>query len=295
MNVFMTGASGWIGSAAVPELLAAGHRVSGLARSDSSAAALRAAGVDPVPGDLDDLAALRAAAERADAVIHLGNKHDWSDQAATNRTERLAVETFVAALVGTGKPLLLASGTAIPVGRPLTEDDPNPASGPLAPRGGTESLALSQVGEGVHAVALRFAPTVHGAGDHGFVAQLVRTARERGVSGYVGDGQNRWTAVDRGDAGRLVALALDGAPSGFRAHAVAETITTLSIATAIGTALGLPVASIDPDQAGQHFGWLGAFFAMDLPASSDRTRAVLGWAPTGPGLLDDLAAGGYTR
>jgi nucleoside-diphosphate-sugar epimerase len=294
MNVFMTGASGWIGSAAVPELLAAGHHVRGIARSERSAIALRAAGVEPVAGDLDQLDVLRAEAERADAVIHLANKHDWSNPAESNRAERAAVETFVTALEGSGKPFLLASGTAMVLGRTLTELDANPYSGPEAPRGGAEALAMEYADRGVHSVALRFAPTVHGAGDHGFLARLVQTARERGVSGYVGDGSNRWAAVHRFDAGRLVALALAKVSAGSAVHAVAELLTTRSIAEAIGAALGVPVGSVDPDRVTEHFGWLGAIFALDLPASAALTRERFGWTPTHPTLAEDLAAGAYT-
>ncbi|MCA0295807.1 MAG: NAD(P)H-binding protein [Actinobacteria bacterium] len=295
MNVFMTGASGWIGSAVVPELRAAGHTVRALARSTASADALRLAGVEPVDGDLDRPEVLAAEAGRADAVIHLANKHDWSNPAESNRAERAAVDAFVRALEGTGKPFLLASGTAIPIGDVLTEEDRNPAAGPDAPRGGTEALAMEYAGRGVRSVALRFAPNVHGAGgDHGFLAQLVRIARERGASGYVGDGANRWTAVNRLDAGALVALALAGAPAGSAVHAVAETLTSRQIADAIGAALGVPPVSVAPDQVGEHFGWLGAIFAMDLPASAELTRQRLGWVPTRATLAEDLAAGHYT-
>ncbi|MFT4108871.1 SDR family oxidoreductase [Propionicimonas sp.] len=293
MDVFMTGASGWIGSAVVPELISAGHTVRGIARSDRSAAALSDAGVEPIAGDLDQLEILREQAAAADAVVHLANKHDWSNQAETNRAERAAVQAFVTALEGTGKPFLLASGTAIPVGRTLTELDPNPTSGPDAPRGGTETLAMDYAARGVRSIAARFAPTVHGPRDHGFMAILVRVARERGFSAYPGDGTNRWTAVNRPDAGRLVALALDAAPAGTAVHAVAEIVTTRQIAEAIGAALDLPVAPVAPDRVREHFGWLGAFFAMDLPASAELTRTRFGWEPTHATLAEDLAAGAY--
>lgn len=295
MKVFMTGASGWIGSAAVPELLAAGHSVRSLARSERSAAALQAMGVEPVAGDLDQLDVLRAAAGESDAVIHLANKHDWSDLAATNRSERAAVQTFCDALEGSGKPFLLASGTAIPVGHTLTEEDANPASGPDAPRGGTEALAMDYAARGVRSVALRFAPSVHGAGgDHGFLALLVQAARDHGAAGYVGDGSNRWTAVNRLDAAAMVALALEKAAPGSAVHAVAEVLTTRQIATAIGATLGVPTVPVAPEAVAEHFGWLGPIFAMDLPASADLTRERLGWVPTHPGLAEDLAAGAYT-
>jgi len=295
MNVFVTGASGWIGSAVVPELLTAGHSVRGLARSERSAAALRAAGVEPVAGDLDQLDVLRTAAEAADAVIHLANKHDWSDLAATNRAERAAVQTFCDALEDSGKPFLLASGTAIPVGHTLTELDANPASGPDAPRGGTEALAIEYATRGVRSVALRFAPSVHGAGgDHGFLALLVQAARDHGAAGYVGDGSNRWTAVNRLDAAGMVALALEKATPGSAAHAAAEVLTTRQIAEAIGATLGVPTVPVAPEAVAEHFGWLGPIFAMDLPASADLTRERLGWVPTHPTLAEDLAAGAYT-
>jgi nucleoside-diphosphate-sugar epimerase len=296
MRVFVTGASGWIGSASVDELLAAGHEVTGLARSDASAAALRAKGAEVRRGDLDDLASIRAGAEAADAVIHLANKHDWSDMAATVAAERAAVQTIGDALAGSGRPFLVASGVAgLAQGRPVTEDDPSPFHGPDSPRGGSENLALEFAGRGVHPVSLRFAPTVHGAGDHGFIAIIAQVAREKGVSGYPGDGANRWAAVHRSDAGRLVALALEKAPAGARVHAVAEEgIPVRDIAEAIGRSLGLPVASIAPDDVQGHFGWIGTFFGMDLAATSTATQELLGWAPTGPALIEDLDAGAYS-
>jgi nucleoside-diphosphate-sugar epimerase len=277
-------------------LLAAGHELRALARSAGSAEALRAAGVQPVEGDLDQTEVLAAEARRADAVIHLANKHDWSDPAESNRAERAAVQTFVTALEGTNKPFLLASGTAFPAGHVLSEADPSPYSGPDAPRGGTEALAMEYAGRGVHSVAVRFAPTVHGTGgDHGFIALLVRAARERGESAYVGDGSNRWTAVNRLDAGRLIALALESAPAGSVVHAVAEeAVTSRSIAEAIGAALGVPVVSVPAERAEEHFGWIGRIFAMDLPASAELTRERFGWTPTYPTLAQDIAAGAYT-
>jgi nucleoside-diphosphate-sugar epimerase len=295
MRVFVTGASGWIGSASVDELLAAGHEVTGLARSDASAAALQAKGARVRRGDLDDLAGLRAGAEAADAVLHLANKHDFSDMAGTAAAERAAVQTIGDALAGTGRPFLLASGVAaLAQGRPATEDDPSPFHGPDSPRGGSENLALEFAERGVHPVSLRFAPTVHGAGDHGFIAVIAQVAREKGVSGYPGDGTNRWAAVHVSDAGRLVALALDKAPAGARVHAVAEEgVPVRDIAEAIGRSLGLPVASIAPDDVQDHFGWIGMFFAMDLAATSAATRELLGWEPAGPTLIEDLDAGAY--
>jgi nucleoside-diphosphate-sugar epimerase len=258
---------------------------------------VEAAGALPLRGELDDLQSLRAGAEEADAVIHLAFKHDFTDYAGAGRTERAAVETIGAALKGSDRPLLLASGMAgAGTGQVLTELDASPHVGPDSLRGGSERLALDLAEDGVRSVALRFAPTVHGPGDHGFVATLVRIARERGAAGYVGDGGNRWPAVHRLDAARMVALALEKAPAGSRVHAVAEEgIPTREIAEAIGRSMSLPVVSVAPGDAAEHFGWLGAFYARDIPASSDLTRGLLGWTPMHPGLLDDLAAGHYTR
>ena len=296
MRVFVTGASGWIGSASIAELLAAGHDVVGLARNDDSAARIVAAGATPHRGGLDDLDSLRAGAEDADAVVHLAFKHDFSDFAGAGRTERAAIEAFHEVLAGSDRPFLFASGVAmVAPGRVATEEDPSPFSGPEAPRGGAESLALSYAAEGMRPVSLRFAPTVHGAGgDHGFVAVIARAARQAGAAPYVGDGSNRWAAVHRGDAGRLVALAVERAPAGAVLHAVAEEgVPTREIAAALAAALGVPTASISPEEAGERIGMIGTFYGMDMAASSARTRELLGWEPTGPTLAEDIAAGHY--
>ena len=297
MRVFVTGASGWIGSAVVSELLANGYQVLGLARTDAAAAAVEAAGATAHRGDLDDLDSLRAGAAASDGVIHLAFKHDFSDFAGAGRTERAAVEAIAETLVGTDKPLLVAAGIAmLAPGRVLVETDVSPAVGPDAPRGGSERFALDYADRGVRSVALRFAPTVHGEGDHGFVSTIVAVAREKGLSGFVGDGANRWPAVNRVDAARLVRLALEKAPAGSVVHAIAEEgIATREIAEIVGRHLDLPVASIAPDAAPAHFGWIGAFFGQDIPASSAITREQLGWTPTHPTLLEDLEAGYYFR
>jgi len=295
MRVFVTGASGWIGSATVDELLSAGHSVLGLARSDASAAALEERGASVLRGDLDDLDAIRKGAADADGVVHLANKHDWANPAASNAAERGAVEAIAETLVGTERPFVLASGVAgLAKGRPSTEEDPSPFHGPDAPRGGSENLAVEYVGRGVRAVSARFAPTVHGVRDHGFIAYIVGVAREKGVSAYVGDGAHRWAAVHRPDAARLVRIGLEQAPAGTRLHAVAEEgVPTKAIAEAIGRGLGLPVTSVAPEDAIEHFGFIGAFFGMDMSASSARTRARFGWEPTGPTLIEDIEAGAY--
>ena len=296
MRIFVTGASGWIGSAVVDELLAAGHQVNGLARSDASAAALEAKGVQVRRGDLDDLGSIRAGAEAAEAVIHLANKHDFNNPVASAQAERGAVQTIGDALAGTGRPFLVASGVAgLPPGRPATEADPSRFHGPDSPRGGTENLALEFVERGVHSVILRFSPTVHGDRDHGFIAHLAAIARAKGVSGYPGDGTNRWAAVHRSDAARMTVLGMEKAPAGTRLHAVAEEgVPTLEIAQAIGRAFDLPVASIPDDDVPEHFGWIGRYFAMNMPATSAATQELLGWTPTGPTLIADIDAGGYS-
>jgi nucleoside-diphosphate-sugar epimerase len=296
MRVFVTGASGWIGTAVVGELLAAGHEVTGLARSAASAAKLEAKGVEVRRGDLDDLDGIRAGAEAAEAVIHLANKHDFADQAASNAAERAAVSTIGDALAGSGRPFLLASGVAgLTQGRPSTEADASPFHGPDSPRGGAENLALEYAGRGVHPVSLRFSPTVHGTGDHGFIAHLSAIAREKGVAGYPGDGTNRWAAVHVTDAARMVVLGLEKAPAGSRLHAVAEEgVPVKEIAEAIGRAFDLPVASIPAGDVPAHFGWIGGFFAMDLAATSTATQELLGWTPTGRTLIEDLDTGAYS-
>ncbi len=295
MRVFVTGASGWIGSATVDELLAGGHEVVGLARSDAAAEALQRKGASVLRGDLDDPAALRRGAEDAEGVVHLANKHDWSRPEETNRAERAAVQALAEALEGSDRPLAVASGVAgLATGRPALESDRSPAVGPESMRGGTENLALDFADRGVRAVSLRFAPTVHGIGDHGFIALLAAAARRAGVSSFTGDGANAWSAVHRSDAARLVRLGLERAPAGSRLHAVAEEgVPTKVIAEALGRALGLPVDSITAQEAVERAGFVGMFWGADVRASSAATQALLGWSPTGPTLLEDIAAGGY--
>ena len=296
MRVFVTGASGLIGSAVTADLIAAGHEVLGLARSDDAAAAITAAGGTPLPGSLDDLDSLRAGAAETDATVHLGYKHDYSNMEASGHTERAALEAMLAVLEGTGRPFAFASGVAgLTPGRLTTESDVSPHVGPDAMRGGAEQLAFSYVDRDVRSIALRFAPTVHGEGDHGFVARIAGAAASAGVSSYVGDGQSRWPAVGRMDAARLAVLALENAPAGTVVHAVDEEgIATRDIAEAIGAVLGVPTTSITAEEAVERLGFVGRFFGLDTPASSDLTRRRLGWTPTAQGLLADIAAGYYT-
>jgi nucleoside-diphosphate-sugar epimerase len=296
MRVFVTGATGWIGSAVVPELIDAGHEVVGLARSDVAAEALAAAGAQAHRGTLDDLDGLRAPAAACDGVIHLAFKHDVAfsgDFEAASDADRRAIETFGAALEGSDRPLVIASGLAgIKPGAVATEQDMPDRASPAGHRALSERTALALAGSGVRSSSVRLAPSVHGEGDHGFVARLVDIAREKSVSGHVGDGANHWPAVHRLDAARLFRLALESAPAGSVLHGSAEQgVPTRAIAEAIGRRLDLPVASVDP----KHFGWLGGFFAMDAQASSAGTRELLGWQPTQPRLLEDLEEGRYTR
>jgi nucleoside-diphosphate-sugar epimerase len=305
MRVFVTGASGWIGAAVVPELIAAGHQVVGLARSDTSAAALEAAGAEVQRGTLDDLDILRSAAAASDGVIHLAFKHDIAfsggfEAAAT--ADRRAIETFGDVLAGSDRPFVIASGTlGLPLGRVATERDAIGAEAPTAHlSGGPEirqanaRMTLALAFRGVRSSIVRLPPTVHGDGDHGFMATLVGIARDKGVSGYIGDGSNRWPAVHRLDAAHVFRLALEKAPAGSVLHAVAdEGVPIRAIAEVIGRHLDVPVVAISPEDAGEHFTWLAAFLAFDSPASSTLTRELLGWQPTHSGLIDDLNEGHY--
>ncbi|WP_438028294.1 SDR family oxidoreductase [Sorangium sp. So ce233] len=291
MRIFLTGASGFIGSAIVPELVRAGHSVLGLARSAASAERLAAAGVDVHRGALTDLDGLRRGAAACDGVIHCAFSHDdFNDYAGNCEKDRGAIEALGSALVGSERPLVIASGLArLTPGRVATEDEtPDASAG--GPRAASEQLALSFASRGVRVSSLRLPPSVHGDGDHGFVPMLIEIARKTGRSGYIGDGANRWPAVHRLDAARLFRLALEKAPAGARLHAVGdEGIPTRDIAGVIGRKLGLPVESVPRE----HFGWLGGFFALDTPASSALTQARFGWKPEQAGLLADLEHGTY--
>ncbi|MGI9147446.1 MAG: SDR family oxidoreductase [Chloroflexota bacterium] len=305
MRVFVTGASGWIGSAVVPELIRVGHQVTGLARSDASAAALAAAGAEVHRGTLDDLDSLRGAAAASDGVIHLAFKHDLAfsgDFQGAADADRRAVETFGEVLAGSDRPFVIASGTlGVAPGRVVTERDGHgPATATAHVGGGpqvrlaTAELVLSFAARGVRSSVMRLPPTNHGQGDNGFMAALVGIARARGVSGYIGDGASRWPAVHRLDSAHLFLLAMEKAPAGSTLHAVAdEGVPIRAIAEVIGRHLDVPVVSISPEDAAEHFTWLGGFLGMDSPASSTLTRELLGWQPTQPGLIEDLEQGHY--
>jgi len=302
MRVFVTGASGWIGSALVPELIGAGHEVTGLARSDASAAALTGAGVRVHRGDLDHLDGLRGAAGASDGVIHLAFNVDTARsggfQGAVD-ADRRAVEAMGEALTGSGRPLVIASATVVLApGRVGTEQDA-PGLDPAADRGprarsATEQVALSFASLGVRSSVVRLATTCHGDGDHGFLAALVGIARDKGVSGFIGDGSSRWPAVHRLDAAHLFRLALEKAPAGSSLHAVAdEGVPIRAITEVIGRHLDVPVVSVPAGEASEHFGFLAGFLAADNPVSSALTRALLGWQPAHPGLIEDLDKGHY--
>jgi nucleoside-diphosphate-sugar epimerase len=307
MRVFVTGASGWIGSALVPELIGAGHQVVGLARSDASAAALTRAGAEVVHGTLDDLDVLRDAAAASDGVVHLAFKHEIAFaggfQSAAD-ADRRAVETFGEALAGSARPFVLASGLlGLFPGRVGTEEDgrtsdalPAHLTGGPQTRRGTAHLTLALADRNIRSSVVRLPPTVHGEGDHGFMAALVGIARGKGVSGYIDDGSQRWPAAHRIDAAHLFRLALEGAPAGSVLHATADQgVPIRSIAEVISRHLDLPTRSVSTDDAGEHFDWLAGFLAIDGPASSELTRELLGWQPTQPGLVEDLEKGHYFR
>ncbi|AIV38282.1 MULTISPECIES: SDR family oxidoreductase [Streptomyces] len=304
MRVFVTGASGWIGSAVVPELIGAGHQVVGLARSHASADALTAAGAEVVRGTLDDLDVLRGAAAGSDGVVHLAFKHDIAfsgDFKGAGEADRRAVEVMGEALAGSGRPFTIASGTPAIPGRVATERDGHDPDLAAAARGdaqhvraATAELTLSLAARGVRSSVVRLAPTNHGEGDNGFVPALIGIAREKGVSGYIGDGTNRWSAAHRLDSAHLFRLALEKAPGGSTLHAVAEEgVPVRDIAEVIGRRLGLPVVSVPAAEAGAHFTWLAGPFAANRAASSALTRELLGWRPLQPGLVEDLEQGHY--
>jgi nucleoside-diphosphate-sugar epimerase len=298
MRIFVTGASGFIGSAVVPELLNNGHEVLALARTPEKANALKSLGAEVQLGSLADVDDLRKAAESSDGVIHLAFDHDIAfsgDYAGAATSDLSAIEAFGAVRAGSERPLVIASGVAgFSLGRPVTETDrpdPGTASNPRV-MNAEATLALADCG--VRSAVLRLPPTVHGEGDGGFIASLIAVARTTGIAGYIDDGANRWSAVHRYDAARLFRLAVESAAPGSVIHGVAdEGVSTRDIATTFGKHLGLPVRSIEAANAGSHFGWIGTFFGIDASASSAITQATFDWHPGEVGLLEDLDQGHY--
>ena len=293
MRVFVTGATGFIGSAIVQELIHAGHKVLGLARSDAGAKSLFDAGAQVHRGDLEDLESLRSGAAMSDSVIHTAFNHDFSKYVANCEADRHAIEVLGSALAGSDRRLIVTSGTGtmgiLTPGRLGTEEDPPVPSSAGLPRAASEEGAASVAANGVRASVVRLPPSVHDPVKQGLVTALIDLAREKGISAYIGDGANRWPAVHRLDAARLFTLALEKGVAGARYHGVAEEGVALrEIAEVIGRRLKVPVVSKSPEEAADHFGWVGAFLSVDCPASSAQTKERLGWRPTEPGLISDL-------
>ncbi len=296
MRVFVTGATGFIGSAIVQELISAGHQVLGLARSDSSAGALAATGAEVHRGDLEDLESLRSGAAASDGVIHAGFIHDFARFKEVCEIDRLAIETIGEVLAGSERPFIITSGTALVRPGTLATEDMMPPADKAFPRV-SEQAADAAVARGVRAAVIRLSPSVHGDGDHhGFVPLLIGIAREKGKAAYIGDGHNRWNAVHRLDAARLYRLALENASAGTRYHGVAEEeISFKAITESIGKNLNIPVVSVSPEEAADHFGWFAGFASIDCPASSIITQERLNWHPEQPTLLADMETGIYFK
>lgn len=289
MRVFVTGASGFVGSATVKELLAAGHKVLGLVRSDKGAEQVAAAGAEVLRGDVNDPEILRQGATSCDAVIHTAFNHDFSRFKQNCEDDRKVIETLGDALAGTGKPLVVTSGVGLlSYGRLATEDDVAPSSDAI-PRAASEEAAKAAAAKGVDAYIVRLPPSTHGAGDHGFVPMIIDMAKEKGASAYVGDGQNLWPATHRNDAAAIYRLAIEKRPALKVFHAVAETgVPFKEIAEAIGKGLNAPVVGKTGDEIAAHFTWFAHFAAMDCASSAQKTKDALGWEPKGPGLIEDM-------
>lgn len=309
MHVFVTGASGWVGRGLVPELIAAGHKVTGLARSDAAAQSVRAMGAEVHQGSLDDLDALRDAAASSDGVVHLAFKHDMlfaGDFAGATDADRAAIDAFGEALAGAGKPFVMASGIlgvlGLPQGVVATErdgltPDAGDRTGPISGAGrrmANARHALALAGRGVRSAIVRLPPATHGKCDNGFTTTAIGFARQKGAAAYVGDGSNRWPAVHRDDAARLLRLALESAPAASVLHAVGdEGVPIRAVAEAFAAHLHIPAVSVTAEQVGDYVGWLGGFWGIDGPASAQITHDLLGWQPTRPGLIADLEQGQY--
>ena len=294
MRVFVTGATGWVGSAVVKELIGAGHSVTGLARSEAAAATVSAAGATALRGDIADLDSLRRGAAAADGVIHTAFNHDWTRHAESCDEDRRAI-VALAETTGADRPLLVTSGTLfVRPGALATESDALALTAKQFPRVASEEAAMAAAQAGARVAIVRLPPSVHGDGDRGFLAMLVGIAREKGVAAYVGEGAHRWPAVHRFDAAHAYRLALEKGARGIAYHFVGEEgVAGKDIATAIGKGLDLPTAAVSPDEAAGHFGFLARFLTMDCPCSSAWTREQLSWAPGELGLIDDLARGAY--
>jgi nucleoside-diphosphate-sugar epimerase len=294
VRVFVTGASGWVGSAVVKDLLAAGYSVLGMSRSDAGAATVAAAGAEVYRGNLEDPESLRRGAAESDGVIHTAFSHDFSRFAQNGEDEKRALAVLANELAGSGRPLIVTSGAAfLRVGRVATEDDTVPIGAHAVPRD-PETPAMLAAQNGVRAALIRLSPSVHGTGDKGFVAMLIGIAREKGTVAYIGEGNNYWPAVHRLDAARLYRLALENGEASKHYHAVAEEgVRFRDIATALSKGLDLPLVSIAPEKAAEHFGWFANFAAIDVQVSSARTQSELGWTPAGHGLIADIEMGHY--